>query len=63
VLERAGLIVRGRDAQWRPCRLDPEPLRQIAEWMQQYRQFWEERYERLDSYLRDLKEDSDEPDE
>jgi DNA-binding transcriptional ArsR family regulator len=62
VLERAGLIVRGRDAQWRPCRLDPEPLRQIAEWTQQYRQFWEERYERLDSYLRDLREDSDEPD-
>jgi DNA-binding transcriptional ArsR family regulator len=60
VLERAGLIVRGRDAQWRPCRLEPEPLRQIAEWMQQYRQFWEERYERLDSYLRDLREDSDE---
>ena len=60
VLERAGLIVRGRDAQWRPCRLDPAPLRQIAEWTQQYRQFWEERYEQLDSYLRDLKEDRDE---
>ncbi len=63
VLERAGLIARGRDAQWRPCRLDPAPLRQIAAWMQQYRQFWEERYEQLDSYLHELREDSDEPDE
>jgi DNA-binding transcriptional ArsR family regulator len=60
VLERAGLIVRGRDAQWRPCRLDPGPLRQVAEWMRQYRQFWEERYEQLDSYLREIREDSDE---
>jgi DNA-binding transcriptional ArsR family regulator len=62
VLERAGLIVRGRDAQWRPCRLDPAPLRQIVEWTHQYRRFWEERYEQLDGYLRDLEEDSDEPD-
>jgi DNA-binding transcriptional ArsR family regulator len=62
VLERAGLIVRGRDGQWRPCRLDPAPLRQVAEWMEQYRRFWDERYEQLDSYLRDLKEDRDERD-
>jgi DNA-binding transcriptional ArsR family regulator len=62
VLERAGLIVRGRDAQWRPCRLDPAPLRQVATWMQQYRQFWEERYEQLDGYLRELEEESNEPD-
>jgi DNA-binding transcriptional ArsR family regulator len=74
VLERAGLIVRGRDAQWRPCRLDPAPLREIAEWTEQYRRFWDERYEQLDGYLRDLrdahgvrerrdlKESGDEPD-
>ncbi|MDP9795356.1 DNA-binding transcriptional ArsR family regulator [Catenuloplanes nepalensis] len=54
VLERAGLIVRGRDAQWRPCRLDPEPLREVATWMEQYRRFWDERYATLDTYLRDL---------
>ncbi|GAB7038553.1 MULTISPECIES: ArsR/SmtB family transcription factor [Catenuloplanes] len=54
VLERAGLIARGRDAQWRPCRLDPEPLREVATWMEQYRRFWDERYATLDDYLRDL---------
>lgn len=54
VLERAGLIVRGRDAQWRPCRLEPAPLRDIAEWTEQYRRFWDERYDRLDDYLHDL---------
>src|SRR5262245_61149237 len=58
VLERAGLITRGRDAQWRPCRLEPGPLRDIAEWAEQYRRFWDERYERLDDYLRTLKEES-----
>jgi DNA-binding transcriptional ArsR family regulator len=63
LLERAGLIVRGRDAQWRPCRLDPAPLREVAEWTQQYRRLWEERYEHLDAYLRELKEDNDEPGE
>jgi len=62
VLERAGLIVRGRDAQWRPCRLDPAPLRDVAAWMEQYRRFWDERYEHLDTYLRDLKETDHEPD-
>ena len=61
VLQRAGLIVRGHDAQWRPCRLEPAPLRAIAEWTEQYRRFWDERYERLDGYLRELKEDSNEP--
>src|SRR3982751_1176505 len=50
VLERAGLIARGRDAQWRPCRLEPAPLRDIAEWTEQYRRFWDERYEQLDGY-------------
>src|SRR3982751_2176336 len=50
VLERTGLIARGRDAQWRPCRLEAAPLREIAEWTEQYRRFWDERYEQLDGY-------------
>ena len=54
VLERAGLIARGRDAQWRPCRLDAGPLREIADWVSHYRKFWEESFDRLDNYLRDL---------
>jgi DNA-binding transcriptional ArsR family regulator len=56
VLERAGLITRGRDAQWRPCRLEAGPLRDAVQWMEQYRRFWEERYERLEGYLHQLKE-------
>jgi len=56
VLERAGLIVRGRDAQWRPCRIQPAPLRDLAAWTEQYRRLWDERYEQLDGYLRELKE-------
>ena len=56
VLERAGLISRTRDAQWRRCRLDPEPLREVALWVDQYRRFWEDRYDRLDEYLNELKE-------
>ena len=62
VLERAGLIVRGRDAQWRPCRLDPAPLRDVVTWVEQYRRFWDERYDQLESYLPKIKEISDEPD-
>ncbi|HEX6967837.1 MAG TPA: metalloregulator ArsR/SmtB family transcription factor [Micromonosporaceae bacterium] len=59
VLERAGLIIRGRDAQWRPCRLDAGPLREVAEWAEQYRRHWEERMDRLDAYLQGLaKEDA-----
>jgi DNA-binding transcriptional ArsR family regulator len=54
VLERAGLIVRGRDAQRRPCRLDPRRLKQAADWIGTYRQFWEESYHRLDDYLHEL---------
>jgi DNA-binding transcriptional ArsR family regulator len=54
VLQRAGLITRGRDAQWRPCRLDPAPLKDVAEWVERYRQMWEHRLERLDAYLRAL---------
>jgi DNA-binding transcriptional ArsR family regulator len=54
VLERAGLITRGREAQWRPCRLDAGPLREAVEWMEQYRRFWDERHGRLDDYLSKL---------
>jgi DNA-binding transcriptional ArsR family regulator len=54
VLERAGLIARGRDAQWRPCRLEPGPLKEVADWVGGYRRFWEESYERLDDYLQDM---------
>ena len=53
VLERAGLIARGREAQWRPCRLDAEPLREAASWIEEYRRFWEESLDRLDKYLRE----------
>jgi DNA-binding transcriptional ArsR family regulator len=56
VLERAGLIARGRDAQWRPCRLAAEPLREVANWVDHYRVFWEQSFDRLDEYLRDLQE-------
>jgi DNA-binding transcriptional ArsR family regulator len=51
VLERAGLIVRGRDAQRRPCRLEAGPLREVLEWVTTYRQFWEQRFDRLETYL------------
>jgi hypothetical protein len=54
VLETAGLIARSRDAQWRPCRLDAGPLREIADWVEHYREFFEESFDRLDAYLRDL---------
>ena len=54
VLERAGLIVRSRDAQRRPCRLDPRRLKQASDWLGSYRQFWEASYERLDDYLQQL---------
>jgi DNA-binding transcriptional ArsR family regulator len=54
VLQRAGLIEQGRNAQWRPCRLDAEPLRDVAAWVGPYRRFWEESFDRLDDYLREL---------
>ncbi|HET9416950.1 MAG TPA: metalloregulator ArsR/SmtB family transcription factor [Candidatus Limnocylindria bacterium] len=57
VLERAGLIEQGRQAQWRPRRLRAEPLREVAEWIGQYRPHWEESFERLDAFLRDLQDD------
>lgn len=55
VLERAGLIVRGREAQWRPCRLQAAPLEDVASWVGHYRRFWEQSLDRLDDYLRELK--------
>ena len=54
VLERAGLITRGREAQWRPCRLEPAPLRSVDAWLDEYRQLWEARLDRLGDYLREL---------
>ena len=56
VLERAGLISRGRSAQWRPCRLDPGPLRDAAGWLEHYRRFWDESFDRLERYLNELQE-------
>jgi len=55
VLERAGLIARGREAQWRPCRLDAAPLKDVAGWIEHYRRFWDESFDRLDAYLLELK--------
>lgn len=54
VLERAGLIARGREAQWRPCRLEAAPLKDVADWVERYRQNWEESFDRLDEYLKEL---------
>jgi DNA-binding transcriptional ArsR family regulator len=54
VLERAGLIIRGRDAQWRPCKLDPRPLQAVDEYLSTYRQFWEDSFDRLDEYMKTL---------
>ena len=54
VLERAGLIVRGREAQWRPCRIEARPLRAADTWIERYRDIWEQRFDRLDAHLREL---------
>ncbi|HEX5127141.1 MAG TPA: metalloregulator ArsR/SmtB family transcription factor [Rhodocyclaceae bacterium] len=54
VLQRAGLITQGRQAQWRPCKLEAKPLQEVADWVGQYRKFWEERLDRLEDYLREL---------
>jgi len=56
VLRKAGLISRGRDAQWRPCRLEGGPLRDAAGWLESYRRFWEESFERLDKYLNEIQQ-------
>ena len=55
VLERANLIARGREAQWRPCRLEAGPLKEVSDWVGHYRRFWEQSFDRLDDYLRELK--------
>jgi len=54
VLERAGLITRGREAQWRPCKLEARPLQQASDWIEHYREFWEQRLDRLEAYLHEL---------
>jgi DNA-binding transcriptional ArsR family regulator len=55
VLERAGLITRGREAQWRPCRIDAAPLKEVADWVEAYRALWDARFDRLDAYVRTLR--------
>src|ERR1700755_3569287 len=55
VLERAGLIARGREAQWRPCRIEVNALRPVDDWLENYRKLWEERFDRLDAYLQEMK--------
>jgi DNA-binding transcriptional ArsR family regulator len=57
VLERAGLIGRGRQAQWRPCKLEPEPLRAVSDWLERYRRHWEARFDRLEAYLAEVQAD------
>jgi DNA-binding transcriptional ArsR family regulator len=59
VLERAGLIARGREAQWRPCRLEAAPLKQVADWTERYREIWEQRFDRLEIYLDQLKREKE----
>ncbi len=59
VLKDAGLIAQGRDAQWRPCRLEPARLHDVSTWVEQYRRLWEERFDRLDAYLRELQQQED----
>lgn len=54
VLEKAQLIARGKEAQWRPCEIKAQPLKEATDWMEQYRQFWEERFDRLEEYLKEL---------
>ena len=58
VLEKAHLIERGREAQWRPCKLAPEPLKDVATWLGQYRQFWEQSLDRLDAYLQEIQKEN-----
>ena|SRR5579884_2857694 len=57
VLEGAGLIARGREAQWRPCRLEAAPLKEVADYVEHYRRFWEESFDRLDGYLKELQQE------
>lgn len=62
VLQHAGLVSQGRRAQWRPCRLETEPLQEVAGWVANYRQFWDESFSRLDDYLRELQDGAPAPD-
>jgi DNA-binding transcriptional ArsR family regulator len=62
VLERAGLIARGREAQWRPCRLKAGPLKDIADWVEHYRRFWDENFDRLEDYLKEIQNQQKEQD-
>src|SRR5689334_9470882 len=57
VLEKAGLIARGREAQWRPCRIQAAPLKDVSDWVEKYREIWEQRFDRLEVYLRELKKE------
>ncbi len=59
VLQRAGLITQGRQAQWRPCQLEAHRLKEVADWVERYRELWEERFDRLDEYLRQLKDEEE----
>jgi DNA-binding transcriptional ArsR family regulator len=59
VLERAGLITRGREAQWRPCKLKAEPMKQATDWLEEYRKYWEESFDRLEAYLEELQQTED----
>ncbi len=61
VLEKAGLIARGREAQWRPCRLEAAPLKSVANWVDDYRKFWEESFDRLEAYLKDIQASQSNP--
>src|ERR687896_85349 len=61
VLQKAGLITQGRKAQWRPCRLEPTKLKDVAEWVEHYRHIWDERFSRLDEYLRELQSEASQP--
>lgn len=60
VLQKAGLVEQGRRAQWRPCRIKAAPLKAAADWVEQYRELWEERFNRLDDYLQEMKQKADE---
>ena len=59
VLEKAQLIERGREAQWRPCKLAPQPLKDVSSWLEQYRRFWDESLDRLEDYLKELQKEKD----
>jgi DNA-binding transcriptional ArsR family regulator len=63
VLQRAGLVTQGRRAQWRPCRLDAAPLKDIADWLEDYRRFWDQSFQRLDTYLIELQHKEQQRDE